>query len=186
MSTEKRSQSHLIARECIVSALMQLLETMPLSAISVTELAKKAGVSRMTYYRNYSSKEEIFSTYLDDIFAAYKRDIASWPVKGMYNDYQHMLHCFQYFYTHKDFIKCLLKCGLGDLLLKSLSAYMIETYYTGEDNEASFCTEKDSKSSYYTLQAFAGALYNIYIAWIDRDTAESAEEMAAMMCSLFQ
>ena len=60
----------------MVSALMQLLEDKPLSAISVTELTEKAGVSRMTYYRNYQSKEEIFQDYLDDIVDSYR---AIWP-----------------------------------------------------------------------------------------------------------
>ena len=67
----KRNQANVLAKECMVSALMQLLETKPLSAISVTELTEKAGVSRMTYYRNYQSKEEIFQDYLDDICLLY-------------------------------------------------------------------------------------------------------------------
>ena len=54
----KKNQANVLAKECMVSALMQLLEDKPLSAISVTELTEKAGVSRMTYYRNYQSKEE--------------------------------------------------------------------------------------------------------------------------------
>lgn len=176
MEHENRNPANAMARECIVSALMQLLEVKPLSAISVTELSKKAGVSRMTYYRNYASKEEIFSSYLSDIFAAYKKDAASWTHEGCYNDYAHMEHCFTYFYEHKDFIRCLLKSGLGDLLLEALSCYMIETYFH----------ETDTRAQYYTLLAFAGSLYNTYLAWIANDTAESAEDMAAIMCGIYR
>lgn len=175
MKQQARNQSNQIARECMVSALMQLLETKPLSTISVTEITKKAGVSRMTYYRNYHSKEEIFSSYLTDIIASYKADASAWNMEGSYNDQRHMQHCFQYFYTHKDFIRCLIKSGLGDLLLKALSGYMIDTYYT----------PGAPMSEYYTLEAFAGSLYNIYLAWIENNTAESAEDMAAIMCGIF-
>ena len=107
-----RNQSNQIARECMVSALMQLLETKPLSTISVTEITKKAGVSRMTYYRNYHSKEEIFSSYLEDIIASYRADASARNMEGSYNDQRHMQHCFQYFYTHKDFIRCLIKSAM--------------------------------------------------------------------------
>ena len=175
MNTEKKNRSNLLARECMVSALMQLLESKPLSAISVTEITKKAGVSRMAYYRNYTSKEEIFKTYLDDIFAAYKKDNTFLSKEGFCNDKTHMLHCFRYFYAHRDFIRCLLKSGMGDLLLQALSIYMTETYYT----------KSDDITLYYTLCAFAGALYNTYIAWIDRDTEETAETMADIMCRIF-
>lgn len=163
------------SKDCIVQALMRLLQEKPLSAITITELTKEAGVSRMTYYRNYHSVDEIFITYLDDILDAYRIDMADWKDKGNYNDYKNMLHCYEYFHTHKDFIHCLLKCGMGDLLLQALTDYILETYYSKEKGTA----------FYYTLQAFAGSLYNIYIAWILNDTKESAEEMAEIICNIY-
>ena len=39
----------------MVQALIQLLKTKSLSNITITELTERAGVSRMTYYRNYHS-----------------------------------------------------------------------------------------------------------------------------------
>lgn len=48
-----------------------MLKTKTLSSISITELTNKAGVSRMAYYRNFDSKEEIFSSYLDIILTKY-------------------------------------------------------------------------------------------------------------------
>lgn len=171
----KRKQSNILARECLIHALMSLLETRPLSSISITELTRKAGVSRMTYYRNYRSLDEIFTTYLDDIFTSYRNDVCGWPDKGNYNDYKNMLHCYSYFHAHRDFIRCLLKCGMGDILLQALTGYITDTYFTPEKGIR----------VYYTLQAFAGSLYNIYVAWIQNDTKESAEEMAAIICGIY-
>lgn len=171
----KRKQSNILARECLVQALMELLESRSLSSISISELTQKAGVSRMTYYRNYHSLDEIFTTYLNDILAAYREDISGWADKGNYNDYKNMLHCYSYFYAHRDFIRCLLKCGMGDILLHALTEYIVETYYA----------PAKGIEVYYTLQAFAGSLYNIYISWILNDTKESAEEMAAIICGIY-
>lgn len=179
MEARKRNQANLLARECMVSALMQLLETKPLSAVTVTEITKRAGVSRMTYYRNYQSKDEIFSSYLEDVFSAYRADVEGWPDRGGYQDSRNLLHCFRYFRAHSSFIRCLLQCGMGDLLLNALTRYVTDTYFAGKDRE------RDA-GLYYRLQAFAGSLYNVYIAWIRSDTRESAEEMAAVIGRIYQ
>ena len=33
----------------------------------------------MTYYRNYHSLDEIFSSYLKDLVESYRQDVATWP-----------------------------------------------------------------------------------------------------------
>ena len=49
MSTNHSKQ---FSRDCMVQALIQLLQTKSLSNITISELTERAGVSRMTYYRN--------------------------------------------------------------------------------------------------------------------------------------
>ena len=48
----KGSESNRLAKECIVTALVELMKIKDYDAISITDIAKKAGVSRMAYYRN--------------------------------------------------------------------------------------------------------------------------------------
>ena len=47
-------------RQCLEEALLLLLEKKSLQAISVSELCAKAGVSRMTFYARYKTKENLF------------------------------------------------------------------------------------------------------------------------------
>ena len=56
MEMKSKNRANQLAKEYMVIALMQLLEEKPLSSISVSELTRKAGVSRMTYYRNYNRR----------------------------------------------------------------------------------------------------------------------------------
>ena len=51
-------------KDCLVQALMRLLQEKPLSSISITELAAEAGISRMTYYRNYQSIDDVLLSHL--------------------------------------------------------------------------------------------------------------------------
>ena len=50
------AESKRITRECIESALILLLENKSFADISISELVKRAGVSRTAFYRNYESK----------------------------------------------------------------------------------------------------------------------------------
>ena len=172
MSTKN---SNFFSRDCMVQALIQLLKTKSLSNITITELTERAGVSRMTYYRNYHSLDEIFSSYLKDLVESYRQDVATWPDKGNYNDSRNMLHCYEYFNHYKEFIACLVQTGLGHLLLQALDSYILDTYYT----------EDKGRDFYYTLRAFSGSLYNIYVTWILENSKESAEEIVSIICKIY-
>lgn len=171
MNKEKKNQANILARECMVTALMQLLKEKPLSAISVSELTKKAGVSRMTYYRNYQTKEDIFASYLEDILIDYQKEALLLPLDTQCYESVHLLHCFSYFEKHKDFLNSLLKSGRGDLLLDSISKYVLKMWHTPEDGI----------QHYYGLQAFAGALFNLYITWASNGTKETPEELTKIL-----
>ncbi|HIS07210.1 MAG TPA: TetR/AcrR family transcriptional regulator, partial [Candidatus Choladocola avistercoris] len=52
-----------MTKECLYTALLLLMEKKPYEDITITEIAKKAGVSRMSYYRLYKSKDDILEQY---------------------------------------------------------------------------------------------------------------------------
>lgn len=50
-------------KECITTAIIQLLEKETLSNITVSQVCKRAGVSRMAFYRNYDGLEQVLYEY---------------------------------------------------------------------------------------------------------------------------
>ena len=52
---QKRNEVNILTKECIVTALLRLMQTQSYDSISITDITNLAGVSRMAYYRNYSS-----------------------------------------------------------------------------------------------------------------------------------
>lgn len=171
MSEKGKNHANQLARECIVTALVQLLKEKPLSAISISELTEKAGVSRMTYYRNYQAKEDIFSSYMDDILEGYREEAKRLFIDKEYCRRENLVHCFTYFEKNKEFLECLFENGLGHLLLNAVSSYILETWQKPEGGIG----------QYYALQAFSGALLSIYIAWSERGYKETPEEMARVL-----
>ena len=53
------NEANRITRESICTALLELLKTNEFKKISISELVRKAGVSRQSFYRNYNTKEDI-------------------------------------------------------------------------------------------------------------------------------
>ena len=60
----RKNSAHSIVVESLTQALLILMEKKPLKEIKISELCKKAGVGRVSFYRNYSSMEEILVHYL--------------------------------------------------------------------------------------------------------------------------
>lgn len=71
---QSNKEANQITRESIETALLHLMEKKELTQISISELVKKAGVSRNAFYRNYKSKEEILEL-------AYERASQQWMEK---------------------------------------------------------------------------------------------------------
>ena len=55
---KSNQESNLLTREAIETALLQLLEKKDLTKISISELVKRAGVSRAAFYRNMVPKRK--------------------------------------------------------------------------------------------------------------------------------
>jgi len=171
MNNKRKSSSNQLAKECIVSALLQLIQEKTLTSINISELCKRAGVSRMTFYRNYESKEDIFIKHLDEIFENYKMDDATMNMVGTYCDETHMNHYFDSLYIHRNFLDGLIQCGFDVIFLNKLNDYVNEKWGNTEDK--------------YRLAAFTGALYNMFHLWSANGYAEEKTVLITKMVELF-
>lgn len=52
-------ESNQLTRECLQLSLMHLMRERPYEKITVSEIVRRAGVSRTAFYRNYTDKEDI-------------------------------------------------------------------------------------------------------------------------------
>lgn len=175
MKKTGKSQSNLIAKECIVTALLQLIYEKPLSAITISELTLRAGVSRVTFYRNYESKEDVFVAELQEILERYEKEDLPEGTPGIYYDRQHMIHCFRYFSKYRSFMDALVYCGFGDMFLRSLTEYI----------QKKWADDTLSQTERYRLAAFSGMLYNIYAAWVQGGCRETPEQIADIIEGIY-
>lgn len=174
MGKEVKNKQNQLARSCITSALIQLVREKPLSAVSVKELTQRAGVSRMTFYRNYTSTEDILISRIHDILAQYRQDDAEQEQQGCFYDAERVRHGLTYFYRHKDFVDSLICCGLSDIFLRELTEFALDKWLPLRDDPA----EK------YRLVSFVGILFNSYMTWIQSPQDMPLEELIGQIAAI--
>lgn len=169
--SKKRADLPDTAGVYLAYALMELMEKKPLEEISITELTKKAGVSRMSYYRSFTSKQHILEEYLQTIVRRFRLEGEKNGYLGKDHSYEQLLYAFHFFRHHSRFALCLHQANLSSILLDGLNKYM-DTYLLPPNAPFS----KRCKT-----YAYAGALYNLYIQWLKDGMQESEEKMAEII-----
>lgn len=111
--TEKTLKKNTMTKECIFTALLILMEKKPYEEITITDIAKKAGVSRMSYYRLYKSKDDILIQYFNEVF---EELLERAKAIGSITRYQFGLMIFQTTKENDRLLKAVLKAQLYELV----------------------------------------------------------------------
>ena len=156
-------------RDCLYTALMELMTKKPISKIGIGELCSRAGVSRMTYYRNYRSKEEILARHLRDCYDSFVARLRSEEELSLNRI------CFLYFAFMKEeeqFFTAIVHSKLADIFVEELGQYM------GAVMEI-FLPEV--KLPYYIKSYISGGFAKMSIDWIYNGMDVPVEEMATLL-----
>lgn len=168
MRQNKKTENPLL-KECFFTALIRLMDQKDFKDITISEIAQKAGVSRMTYYRTYSSKEDILLQYFDDQAENLIQMVKDQPDMTDKQFFTILFHSFQ---DHGYFMKYLYQAGLISNILNHFTEF-IHLLYT-ESGKIS-CTDSDIQ---YPISFMAGGLYMLLLRWIESGQKETPEEMA--------
>lgn len=176
MENKNNTLQNQITKESIFTALMILMEQKNFKDITITEMTKKAGVSRMAFYRNYTVMEDIIICYLDELLEEYSNHILDF--EEIYQ-YESICLYFSYFRKHEKFMTNLINSNLANLLLERC----IKLFNL-------LCKEIVCKKSFspleesYAIQFIAGGLYRLLIQWAKNGMKESDEDMATLVCNI--
>lgn len=158
-------------KECIMEALLQLMQTHEYDAITITDITQRAGVSRMSYYRNYGSKDEILMDYMYQIIREYAKELDVSNIRNGFQTYDHILYSLKYLQKYKEYVLCLLKANRSQIILHGLDRYMLTI--TGSSEKSFF----EKCELYY----YSGALYNIFMHWVQDGMTEDIETIARVI-----
>ncbi len=170
MADKKRTPT--LARECIYTALLQLMEDKPYDQITIQDIVDRAGVSRMAYYRNYQTKDEILERHLDEVLAKYlpedngdQIDVLSLQFwKGFIQEFR-----------NDSLIQAINKAGLSTTLLEHHEHFtrsIYGSYLKWNLNEPSVLIE-----AYYQMGGLIGTL----MVAIDKPEIASVDVLASIV-----
>ena len=156
-------------RHKIVDAYLELLKEKSSEDISITEITQCAGVSRMAFYRKFTSKEEIVDFYLGGIFhweicwvEELGRELDIWEL-------EFGIRFFEVMKQHREHILLLVDRGYATLLLQVINM-------TNEMRSGDMPVHSIHR---YDLYFLAGAGFNSMLI----GCKESPEEMARALAS---
>ena len=163
-------EAHKAVESSVTEALFLLMSEKPFEQITVSELIRRAGVARSTYYRNYSSMREIIVRLIDSVFDAFMREFPGTTLADRTRK-DYIWHVFHYVEKYSQLLSTLRNAGLSAIYLEEFNRHLLRL--AGPD-----VTQRQIQSIY----AIAGAEFNmIFYMYLDSHPAFSRERMQAQM-----
>jgi AcrR family transcriptional regulator len=178
MSNNYNDSQNRLTKESIFTALMILMEQKHFQDISITEITKKAGVSRMAFYRNYHIKEDILTVYMDEIFQEFSQKLLHHDPLAIY---ENLYAYFSSFRKHKTLISNLIRSDLMTMLFERCIEYFNTL------SQAIPCnTSYSAEEQHFWIQYIVGGLFNILLEWAKTGMQQSDDYMAKMASEFIQ
>ena len=161
------------SKDLISIAIYQLMYRLPYNKISVKLICEKAGVSRMSFYRHYSTKEDIFINFSDERFAEFYEKYMENKDLSVETFTSNVVH---YFKKYSRQIKILEKADKMSILITQFERYA--SYLMSHVKSMSLFRYKDNPLA---VPYFAGGLFNVLVYWSKHNFKKSEKEMADLL-----
>ena len=157
-------QKNTYVKKQITAALLALLKEKNLSDISVSELTSKAEIGRVSFYRNYQSKEDILKEESNRLIQEWGKMYESNPESAPETLFPSL---FDFYRDHRDFYTTLYNAGMSSIMMETIIGTIQIT------------TEMPNLEAY--MKSFwAYGIYGWMLEWIKRGMQESGKELSAL------
>lgn len=150
-------------KECLADALIKLLHQKPLEKITIPEIAENVVVGRTTYFRNFTTKNEMLTFKLVSLWNRWSEEHGVIERKRFTLD--NAFDFFSFNYSIKNLSELIYRRNLQSAVYDAFYEVMMPQYETN----AFECYE----SRFYSY-----ALFGLLDEWIKRGFYESVEQMA--------
>ena len=165
MSTSMNNeQKNTYVKKQITAALLALLKEKPLSDISVSELTGRAGIGRVSFYRNYKSKEDILKEESERLIREWGRLYEENPESTPQTLFPSL---FDFYRDHKDFYTTLYEAGMSSIMMETIVGTIR-------------ITPEMQNLEAYMKSFWAYGIYGWMLEWIRRGMRESGEELLVL------
>lgn len=159
----------------LLEALAYFLTFKSVEEIKVSELIRKAEVSRSTFYRLFETKEEFFQWVLDYHMEGLS-GVAKYTAKSPLAFYQHY---FTYIYDHAIYFKTFNNSSMWPQFHYKMNQIGIDVY-------RNFIYRKtgDQMLSQVLSNYAVNAHIGVVMAWLDEKTLQSPDQLARLVTTM--
>lgn len=141
----KKQEANAFVKECITTALIKMMQENRFDSISITNLVARAGVARVSFYRNFTSKEDVIKQHLNFL-------IGEWGVEyektGSPDTFPESLA--NHYYKYRDFYLLLYRHDLSAMIYENI-------------REALHIDSVDEQNERFRRAVWAGVIFG----WLD-------------------
>ena len=156
-----------LVTESLQGALLKLLKTDDYEKITVTELCRKAGVSRMAFYGNFKSKDDILKRIVDglhkELLGVTGTAFRSSTTRQWYEQ------LFAFVRAKSEVVRLIIGAGF-------------RTKYLGILNESVLLSLGEDSDKKYQRLIWIGGVENAVAHWLETGMTESEKDMADYCC----
>lgn len=168
------------SKEWLVTSLLTLMEQKPYAEITIQEIADQALLSRRTFYRNVSSKEDLLRLHFDKICTEYidmlkqTNDLSLPSITEIF---------FSFWLKHDSFLILLKKNHIFGLLLDYFNQFIPTVYQSLKGNLHEYDTPQDLQ---YALSFSVGGFFNMLFIWLEEDCKRSPAKLSEVIQTAFR
>lgn len=151
------------SKDYLATALLQLLQTKNLNEIKVTAVVKRAGVSRMAFYRNFETVDDVLLGYFRPIIAARFKDVAD-----NVTETEKLSALGQFFINFADTLRLSSERGFEPIIQQVFNENMVAFY----DQNVKWPAITTTQKRYWT-QFMSAGVYAIWREWLLSGQTES-------------
>lgn len=163
-------------KKLISLALVGIMYKKEYESITIKEICEKAGVSRMSFYRYYNSKDDVFLDFCDERFEEFYNEYLKSDFISL-QDF--VLALFKFFKKYDRQLLILRRAGKEQILINQFNGYI--KYLLAHHN--SQIVQAHAKNPLIGPM-LSGGLYNILMLWLDEGMEKTPEEMTELVLSI--
>ena len=171
---DKRSQQ---SAESIYQSLLAIMDYKPFEQISVTDIQKKAGIARTTFYRCFDNLADVLFWKCDE---AYQAVFSSYQPSDFRGEFDLARHFVNYWIGHYEILELLMNINRQDIIFAChmKNAYLLEAKF-------GILPNLPEKHAAYYLAVRTGFNISILYAWLKGGRKETAEEIIEIIREQF-
>lgn len=151
------------SRMKIAKALLVIMEQYNFREITITQLTQEAGLSRKTFYRLFTDKEEVLSYIFENLYAECLAQIQSREI----HHYWDVVQCYFDFWEERKALLSLFKQNnLLSVLFEGAYNYSFKIFEHIRSKDA---VDKFALPLPYLLAYSVGGMHSMLLKWVEND-----------------